>query len=231
MRCKLCPENPNINYLRTPLKKLEIPYLGALALESAEQINQILESCNSFPIQCNPWPEFASDTIASFSIAHNAELIFLKYRVQEKYLIANEGYNGNIHNDSCVEFFVTFDDDLGYYNLEFNCLGFSKIGYGTDRSDRVLLPLEVVKKIRSHSRISSNCIDDKDGFEWEILLIIPKQTFIYHQITSFGEIKAKGNFYKCGDGLPQPHFLSWNMISSEHPDFHQTESFGELVFK
>ncbi|WP_168187552.1 carbohydrate-binding family 9-like protein [Pedobacter sp. G11] len=228
---KICPGNPNINHFTLPLKKLEIPYISAIAMETAENLIQTLQSLNSFPIRCNPWPEFVTDTKASFSIAHNKDLIFLKYHVQEQYLIANEGYNGNIHNDSCVEFFVAFDGDKGYYNLEFNCLGFSKIGYGKDRSERVLLPLEVVKKLRSHSRISSDLMDDRDGFEWEILLIIPKQTFIHHQIKSFGEIKARGNFYKCGDGLPQPHFLSWNMINSKNPDFHQRESFGELAFK
>ena len=43
------------------------------------------------------------------------------------------------------------------------------------------------------------------------------------------EIKA--NFYKCGDELQTPHFLSWNPIQIEQPDFHRPDFFGTLEFE
>ena len=43
------------------------------------------------------------------------------------------------------------------------------------------------------------------------------------------EIKA--NFYKCGDELQTPHFLSWNPIKIENPDFHRPDFFGTLEFE
>ena len=40
----------------------------------------------------------------------------------------------------------------------------------------------------------------------------------------------KANFYKCGDKLSVPHYLSWNPVTTEKPDFHRPEYFGLLEF-
>src|SRR5690606_40116367 len=60
---------------------------------------------------------------------------------------------------------------------------------------------------------------------WSSVLIIPR--------TLFGDVALEGetfhaNFYKCGDGLPQPHFISWNRIDYPNPNFHLPEFFGEI---
>jgi len=41
----------------------------------------------------------------------------------------------------------------------------------------------------------------------------------------------RANFYKCGDKLQTPHFLSWAPIDLPKPKFHCPEFFGELVFE
>ncbi|MGH2565575.1 MAG: carbohydrate-binding family 9-like protein, partial [Ginsengibacter sp.] len=41
---------------------------------------------------------------------------------------------------------------------------------------------------------------------------------------------CKVNFYKCGDKLPKPHFLTWNTVETEDPDFHAPEYFGSMEF-
>ena len=38
-----------------------------------------------------------------------------------------------------------------------------------------------------------------------------------------------GNFYKCGDETPHPHYLAWSALSSDHPDFHRRQDFGQLL--
>ncbi len=212
------------------MRRLEIPFLDTHNLKEIDKLNQLMDSLQAVAIDCNPWPAYQADAQAEFLMAHNGDAILLKYVISEKYLSANEGTNGNIHNDSCVELFIAFDDE-GYYNLEFNCLGFTKIGYGNDRLDRELLPVEIIKQLSFSSKINANStINSNEGFDWEIMLVIPKEIFIKHQIDSFHRLQAKGNFYKCGDGLPQPHFLTWNMIEAEQPDFHRKDFFGELVF-
>ncbi|MFR4039417.1 MAG: carbohydrate-binding family 9-like protein, partial [Butyricimonas faecalis] len=39
------------------------------------------------------------------------------------------------------------------------------------------------------------------------------------------------NIHKCGNKLPHPHFVTWNPIPTEKPDFHRPEFFGTLIFK
>ena len=39
-----------------------------------------------------------------------------------------------------------------------------------------------------------------------------------------------GNFFKCGDLTEQAHYLSWNPVTSEQPDFHRPQDFGLLRF-
>lgn len=212
------------------MRRLEIPFLATDDVREIDKLNHLMDGLRAANIDCNPWPAYQADAEAKFLMAHNREAILLKYVITEKYLIANEVTNGNIHNDSCVELFIAFDDE-GYYNLEFNCLGFTKIGYGDDRNDRKLLPIDVIKQLSFSSKINANSIiNSNGGFDWEIMLVIPRSIFIEHEITSFHNLKAKGNFYKCGDGLPQPHFLTWSMIEAEQPDFHRKEFFGELAF-
>ena len=52
----------------------------------------------------------------------------------------------------------------------------------------------------------------------------------FEVLESFYNIKASGNFYKCGDQQVVPHYLSWAPITTENPDFHRPEYFGELNF-
>lgn len=212
------------------VRRLEIPFLETKDTQKVDELNQLMDRLQAVPIDCNPWPAYQANVQAKFMMAHNGQAILLKYIIAEKYLAANEVTNGNIHNDSCVELFIAFDD-LGYYNLEFNCLGFTKIGYGSDRNDRQLLPVDVIKQLSFSSKINANStLNSNHGFDWEIMLVIPKEVFKEHQLKSFNHLKAKGNFYKCGDGLPQPHFLTWNMIEADQPNFHRKDFFGELAF-
>ena len=50
-------------------------------------------------------------------------------------------------------------------------------------------------------------------------------------IESFDGKEMGANFYKCGDELPTPHFLSWNPIEWAEPSFHRPEQFGKLIFE
>ena len=179
-------------------------------------------------IQSNPWPNFKHFVKANYTIAHNGNAIFLKYEVQENYLQANATTNGEVHQDSCVEFFITLDGNDNYCNLEFNCLGNSKIGYGSSRSDRILVDSDLVESIASVSKIKTHIINSKKAFAWEIILVIPLTVFCYSNLNSFKGVRAQGNFYKCGDDLPQPHYLAWNLIKADEPDFHRPDFFGEL---
>ena len=76
-----------------------------------------------------------------------------------------------------------------------------------------------------------------NGAVWEDACVeffsIPAGDGIYfkHQITNLDGKTVRANFYKCGDKLQTPHFLSWNPIGLEKPNFHCPEFFGTLSFE
>ena len=51
---------------------------------------------------------------------------------------------------------------------------------------------------------------------WELALVIPASSFFAHQLKDFNHMEATGNFYKCGDKLETPHFLSWHRLTCLH---------------
>ena len=38
------------------------------------------------------------------------------------------------------------------------------------------------------------------------------------------------NFYKCGDLTVNKHYLAWQPVGTERPDYHRPEYFGPMVF-
>jgi len=57
-------------------------------------------------------------------LLHNGEALAVIFRVEDRYMLArNTSYQMPTHEDSCVEFFVQPNLDLGYFNFEFNAIG------------------------------------------------------------------------------------------------------------
>lgn len=138
--------------------------------------------------------------------------------------------NDPVYKDTCVELFISFGNEKEYYNFEFNCFGTCLLGYGKNRADRKLLPETIIKKINSQSVITTFNSLGTDDINWNLTLMIPFEVFSYHSFTSLKNLDCKANFYKCGDDLPEPHYVAWNNIKSENPDFHLSEYFGDLKF-
>lgn len=182
-------------------------------------------------IASNNW-DYSCDVKAGFNIAHNRDNIYLSFSVTEPYVKAQfTKINEPVWEDSCLEFFITFDNE-NYYNFEFNCIGNVLVGYGPDKNNRTHIDESVLRNIITTPSLGRNKIDIVDRkTEWTLDVIIPKSVFIHSQIESLVGLKTKSNFYKCGDKLAVPHFLSWNPIETEEPNFHKPEFFGELVFE
>jgi hypothetical protein len=162
-----------------------------------------------------------------FSIAHGNDCLFLKYFVTEDSIRAVYcNVDDPVYKDSCVEFFIAFNNQENYYNLEFNCIGTCHAGYGADRHDRELLPKENLSKIKSMTVIKPA----NQNISWELTLMIPVEVFSNHQLTQLNGLKSTGNFFKCGDDLPVPHYLAWNNVMAEKPNFHLPEYFGKVEF-
>jgi len=205
---------------------LHIPYLPAYHQQSsAEELALALDELSPQVLAYSPWQELQHRPEVSFVIAYGEGAIFLKYFVKEKTLRSTYVQpNDPVYNDSCVEFFIGFNGEENYYNLEFNCAGTCLAGFGSGK-ERQLLPAKDILKIKHRS-----VIRNLSAVQWELTLVIPAEVFIHHRFSTFRNLKARGNFFKCGDGLPEPHYLTWNDILSPYPEFHLKEFFGEFVF-
>jgi len=213
--------------------RLAIPYLNdANANSGMEEISLTLDKLEHHGIQELPWQEFLYKPEVSFSIAHTVDIILLNYFVREKTIRAvHHQDNSPVHEDSCVEFFIALADNEEYYNLEFNCAGTCFFGFGKNGSQRKLISSDTIRKIRRLATIRSIINGTTSCICWELAAVIPVGALVYHKLTSLKNMNCRVNFYKCGDKLPEPHFLSWQDMRTSTPDFHLTRFFGDAHFE
>ncbi len=165
-------------------------------------------------------------------IGYNSNELFLKFSVKEKYIraLCTEN-NSKVSTDSCCEFFVSPDCNDCYYNIEVNCIGTLLMGYRKMGEQATRPDAEIMQSIRRHSTLGNQPFEIRGGnFEWELIVTIPLKAFFKHQLNSFKEKKITANFYKCGDQLPEPHYLSLFPILTEKPAFHRPDFFQPIQF-
>lgn len=179
------------------------------------------------------WQDFNYKPDVQFRIAHTDDAILIHYHVTEKSIRARYGEdNGSVYKDSCVEFFSAPGGDCIYYNIECNCIGTILMEAGCERRDREYAPLEVIKQIKRWSSLGNEPFEERIGeCTWDVALIIPYTVFFKHNIQSMDKQLVKANFYKCGDELETPHYVTWNPIKTKQPDYHRPEFFGEIYFE
>lgn len=213
------------------MKQLEAVFLPALDQSTPlEEISASLDKLERNRIDEAPWPAFNYKPKVNFALAHGQDCLFLKFNVSEEAIRAVYAKTHEpVYKDSCVEMFIAFKGEKEYYNLEFNLLGTCLSAYGSGRENRKGLPEVELARIKSLSLLSRSP-QLQPAFQWQLTLMIPLEVFCFHEIKQLKETEARANFFKCGDDLPNPHFLSWNNIVAEEPDFHLPAFFGNLHF-
>ena len=174
----------------------------------------------------------APDVHAGFSIRHDESSIYLYYQVKEPQVRAvNMDFNSPVWEDSCVEFFLAFGGDDGYYNFEINAIGTVLGAFGIDRNKRFHLADSLLSQIKTTPSLKREPIENLDQTSsWSMQLIIPIRVFHFTKLKTLTGVDAKANFYKCGDKLKKPHFLSWQPVLTSKPDFHSPKYFGQIYF-
>jgi hypothetical protein len=178
------------------------------------------------------WKGYTYRPDVALSMAYSDSEIFLKYYITENYFKAEKTEsNQMVCEDSCVEFFVSPEDDGIYYNMEFNAIGTCLLGSGRDRASSTRVRPEIISKIRRLSSEGNQPFPEKKGeYNWAITIAIPFEVFSQHKIKDLKGKIFRANFYKCGDKLTMPHYVTWNPVGTENPDYHQPEHFGLLKF-
>jgi hypothetical protein len=72
---------------------------------------------------------------------------------------------------------------------------------------------------------------EEGDFTWTLTVAVPIEAFSLSPVTALSGRTLRANFYKCGDELPTPHFLSWSPIKTPKPSFHEPRFFGDLFFE
>lgn len=179
------------------------------------------------------WYEFPYHPKVTVQIAYNEEELFLQYRVSEQSVKAEiTKSNGRVWTDSCVEFFLSPEGNDEFYNLEINCIGTALLGYRKKGETGIHASEDQIATIRRISSLGNAPFPElKEPTEWQITVAIPWTAFFKHELNPTSAKKMRGNFYKCGDGLTVPHFVSWTKIKTDKPSFHTPEYFGGLEFE
>lgn len=212
------------------------------------KINQILEGFTDPPLELveetldleiSPlklemvnWGEYTYVPEVSVQIAYNDDELFLQFKVKEQSVKAEIAQsNGQVWTDSCVEFFLSPEGNDEYYNLEMNCIGTILLGFRKKGEPAIHASEEQIASIRRISSLGSLPFQErKEPSEWQITVALPWSVYFKHDLEQVSGKKMRGNFYKCGDGLSVPHFVSWTKIKTENPSFHVPEFFGGLEF-
>lgn len=129
------------------------------------------------------------------------------------------------YEDSCLEFFLApLADDARYLNFEFNpnCAVCNEIGTHKEGRVRLLPDADV---------LAASSARTDDG--WEIFYKVPFDYIrtLYPAFEAAPGMQMSGNFYKCGNLTVNKHYLTWNPIDSDTPNFHVPASFGILVLE
>lgn len=214
------------------IHSISIPRIISLPQEAAD-VPQVLDAMSVpfEPITEVNWPvEYPYCPEVAFRMAWCPEGLVLHYRVSEQSVRACCGEdNGRVWTDSCVECFIRNSDSDTYYNIECNCVGTLLIGLRGEDCERCHVPLESMAQVKRWASLGREPFGDRaESADWEIALVIPSSVFALYPIQLEQGTMLRANFYKCGDELPVPHFVSWNPIATATPNFHRPECFGEV---
>ncbi|MDO4950683.1 MAG: carbohydrate-binding family 9-like protein [Bacteroidales bacterium] len=216
------------------MKNLSINFLTESTPHEAAHVPQILDAHATewHTIGCCNWAEtYPYKPKAEFRLACTDEALLLHYRVEEdsiRALCAED--NGRVWTDSCMEMFLSpCPEDGSYYNLECNCIGTVLLGYHDADGNKSRAAYDVTAGISRWASLGRSPFAERETEgPWEVALIVPFACYWRHAFRPEAGTQMRGNFYKCGDELRTPHFLSWAPIEWERPNFHLPQFFGQL---
>lgn len=216
------------------IKHLDIPYLPQLRDSGCRQVEDIVNILDEIgcrrSVESVNWKElYPYKPLTTFTTAHSGDALFVDLFVRCNYLRAENYENlSPVSQDSCVEFFVSPGSDGHYWNFEFNCIGTINASHRTERSKPIRLTDDELERVKRYPSCGNRPFRELEGlFTWNLLVVIPLDLI---GVKYSGEpITMRGNFYKCASGTSRPHYLSWNPIETEMPDFHRPEFFGEIT--
>lgn len=170
---------------------------------------------------------------------YDEQALYGIFRVEDRFVRSvHPCFQADVWKDSCVELFIQPKDSPGYFNFEFNCGGALLASYVTNpvRIDGylqgfTLLDPEDDRKIRRYASLPKIVDPEIDTpLTWMLEFALPFSV-LGKYASPQGDMKGqiwRANVYKCGNETSHPHWASWQPLAERN--FHDPESFGELIF-
>ena len=215
------------------MKKLLIPkILHKIDSADFDAVADYLQEQTALQIDVINWEKYPYCPEVLFRMMYDDFAFYIRFDVKEKYVRARATENhGSVYLDSCLELFLSPECNDKYYNLEINCIGAKLFKYRKQGGDPEPASDEIMSMIRCRSSLGNVPFEERTGENiWNMVVIIPFEAYWKHQIKPVSGLKIRGNLYKCGNELSEPHYVSWNKIDTEYPSFHQPHFFGEFEF-
>lgn len=133
-----------------------------------------------------------------------------------------------VYEDSCLELFLQpLPENPAYINFEMNCKGVYLAQYGEQRNERVFLKDFCVLE----PRITCFELTENGKTAWGVEIFISENLIgeIYNIDFSLSPCEIKGNFYKCGDKTPTPHYAAFFPAGTAALGFHNPSCFGNII--
>jgi len=169
-----------------------------------------------------------TDIRARAQLCYDENALYVHMSADEKNIRAElQGPLQPVCQDSCLEFFFCPDgSDDRYINFEINpnCATFIGVGHGREDNIRVCPEREEALFKKKSCRTETG---------WEVFYTLPViflRALFPNCVLSSG-VRIRANLYKCGDCTENPHYLSWNTVVCETPDFHRVQDFGVTVLE
>lgn len=179
-------------------------------------------------------PKFAIDHVqwtedfgirAGGQLCYDSENLYVHlYAVEDEIRAEYTAPLSPVYEDSCLELFFTNEAHESYFNFEVNPNGCLHVQAGPARNNRVSI---VKGNDAEYFEIKAQRTEDG----WEVAYRIPLEfiRIFWPDYEFSGDLLA--NAYKCGNQTVHKHYLTWNPVRSETPDFHRPEDFGRMSFE
>lgn len=206
------------------MKIYKIPFI-----KGRDNFKKALPCIEKIKIEEFPWDTKPKPAVWA-AAAYDDTAVYIHMEVIERYIRAvHTEQNGAIYTDSCLEFYVRpCMENNKYFNIEINPIGTIYLSVGKNREERLLIDEEKSEVLKIETRIERR---KKGKYLWSVTYEIP-YVFIKDYIPEFdsaAKLSMTGNFYKCGNELPEKQWGCWNYVNSAKPDFHRPECFGRII--
>lgn len=182
------------------------------------------------PIALTPlWGEYPQ-VEASARLRYEGRFLHVRFMATEPQLRRMiVQHNDPVWEDSCVEIFLQREGHPEYLNVECSASTKMLVARGTSREDRERWPIDFIDEIPCTVTILENSTA-RSRWKAEIALDLV-QLGLVDADEPMDEVVLRGNLYKCGDKLKEPHFLAAFPIGTLKPDFHRPEFFVRFSFE